>query len=1077
MTRALALVAALLALPAFAQEVKKRTPAEVSAQLKVDLQKTDRALALTELQIGKSRAAAYLPELQFRLAELYVERSRYLYLLQRTESGLAGDTSQVAPEVRLAKQKALSIYQRILRDFPDWPGTDRTRFYMAHEYRELGEFERMIATEEELAEKNPDSPLASEGLLIVGDHWFASKDLAKAEVAYQRVLARPPAPVRDLAAFKMGWVRFNQGKHDGAVKYFEEAASSPLLDGASADVLNVKREALFDLVFSFTESRPWQGSVAYFEKLSPSSAVYAGVLEKLANRYFIKQEWQAAVVAYRRLLELSRDPSRALDSIGRLHEAIKAGGELTQPQAGDVKAAVRLAARVRTEERLDAAQRKAALDELEVTSRDLATRMLIAARAAKTPDKATFAAAAEAHGAWLSLYRDSPHHAEMQRNQADALFAAGRWHESALAYERVALLVAAKDQEEPLYDALAAHARAAGEPLRLSPWERTDALRAMALLGAQYVSRFPASERVATVKFNVARAAYDEGDWKRAAALFLAYTAEHPKGKDARAASLLVLDALHSLGDYDALEVAGKKLAAEQALPESVRKEVAETLARTRTEQLSAVALQSSARGGDAAKGLLELADKQKGTELGEKALHAAFTTYRDNHDDSHLAEVATRFLAAYPRSPLAVDVLTTQARIATERADLDGAAAAYEALSARFPNEAIGQDAALTSAALRELLGDPKRAVASLEGLPVSRRQGRIGRKLAQARLESGDAAGAEAMTLVLLKADSSDAEAAVLQSEALLAQGQALAAAKASRAAIKAARKRGEGDALARLWDLAGEASLRLLLAAPPDPLETQVALLKSVQEASSAVAQLRAGELVVKGVYRLAVSFDALARTLAAAPAPAQLPPEDQQRYLAALQQQSAGLRAQSQETFKSCSQKARELDVFAPFVLACAKGERLAPEAALTAPAPTQAATSAAIVAARARLAKKPADAEALEVLGVAQLQAGDLRRARLSLQRAAQVDAARASAHAALGVSLARLDVPSAARDEYRRALELDPTLDRALAGLAALKCRFGDVDGAKPLLARMRGKVDPGAADADPELAKCGGKP
>src|SRR5205085_74046 len=149
------------------------------------------------------------------------------------------------------------------------------------------------------------------------------------------------------------------------------------------------------------------------------------------------------------------------------------------------------------------------------------------------------------------------------------------------------------------------------------------------------------------VKFNVARAAYDEAEWQRAAELFQAYVAEHPDGKDARTAALLVLDALHSLGDYDALEQAGSQLAGDKALDADLRKELRQTVAKARSEQLSTVALQSSARTGDAARGLLELADKQPGSELGERAMHAAFTAYREKRDGPRMAEVAAKFLTS----------------------------------------------------------------------------------------------------------------------------------------------------------------------------------------------------------------------------------------------------------------------------------------------------------------------------------------------------------------------------------------------------------------------------------------------
>ncbi|MBS2022524.1 MAG: tetratricopeptide repeat protein, partial [Deltaproteobacteria bacterium] len=449
-TRTLALLLALCAapLPSRAadaplqaqQKSKEEKTAELVAQLHNDISKTDRAIALTELQIARSRSAPYAPELQFRLAELYVEKSRYTYLLQQAETGASQQSSQVAPEVRLTKQKALQIYDRILRDSPDWPGCDRVRFYMAHEYRELGDFPKMIELEEELFAKHPNSPLAPEALLIVGDHWFGARELGKAEDAYNRVLAGPPSPVRDLAAFKMGWVRFNQGKHADAVKYFEQAAASPLLDGASAEVLSVKREALFDLVFSFTEARPWKGAVDYFEKLAQSHAVYLGVLEKLANRYFIKQEAEASVMAYRRLLMLSRDGTRDAEFAGRLHDAIKAGGDKTPPTPEDVQQIIRVAARAKSDERMTPAERTAEVDDLEVWARDLATTLLVIARKAPAdkPDKAALSAAADAHLAWLSLFPDHPQAAAMRKNLADALFGAERWHEAGRAGEDVA---------------------------------------------------------------------------------------------------------------------------------------------------------------------------------------------------------------------------------------------------------------------------------------------------------------------------------------------------------------------------------------------------------------------------------------------------------------------------------------------------------------------------------------------------------------------------------------------------------------------------------------------------------------
>ena len=201
------------------------------------------------------------------------------------------------------------------------------------------------------------------------------------------------------------------------------------------------------------------------------------------------------------------------------------------------------------------------------------------------------------------------------------------------------------EQEDALYDALAAFSKAEHAPEKLGPWQLADARRAMALLGAQYVSSFPQSKRVAQVKFNVARAAYDEGDWVHASELFAAYCDEHPDTADTGAAANLALDALHVAGDYEGLDKTGRALAANTKLPEPLRKQLDDVVNAARKERLSAVALQSGAKTGDAAVGLVELADQKPGTELGEQALHAAFVTYREKKDYAHVAEVGAKFL------------------------------------------------------------------------------------------------------------------------------------------------------------------------------------------------------------------------------------------------------------------------------------------------------------------------------------------------------------------------------------------------------------------------------------------------
>src|SRR5262249_60971697 len=105
--------------------------------------------------------------------------------------------AMVSPETRLLKQKALQIYNRIQREFPDFKDGDQVQFYLAHELRELGQFDEMLKALEELIKKYHASPLRLESEQILADYYFVKADLGEAEKDYQADLEAPRCPGQD----------------------------------------------------------------------------------------------------------------------------------------------------------------------------------------------------------------------------------------------------------------------------------------------------------------------------------------------------------------------------------------------------------------------------------------------------------------------------------------------------------------------------------------------------------------------------------------------------------------------------------------------------------------------------------------------------------------------------------------------------------------------------------------------------------------------------------------------------------------------------------------------------------------
>ncbi|HET9158271.1 MAG TPA: tetratricopeptide repeat protein, partial [Myxococcaceae bacterium] len=113
-----------------------------------------------------------------------------------------------------------------------------------------------------------------------------------------------------------------------------------------------------------------------------------------------------------------------------------------------------------------------------------------------------------------------------------------------------------------------------------------------------------------------------------------------------------------------------------------------------------------------------------------------------------------------------------------------------------------------------------------------------------------------------------------------------------------------------------------------------------------------------------------------------------------------------------------------------------------------------------------------DAASLEALGLAYLEAKQIPMAQLSLSRATELGENRAVAQNGLGVALLYQGEPMAARAAYGKAIDADPANDKARANLAALRCRYGDQDGARKELASVKNAAIAGA-DVDPEWRTC----
>lgn len=1116
---------------------RAREKQDLIEKLRRDIFKVDRSLGETDKLIAKSRNAPYLPDLQFRQAELYVEKSRYVYYLQAETRPEGQKGAMVSPETKLLKQKAIQIYNRILREFPDFRDADKVTFYLAHEQRELGEFDNMLKTLGDLIKKYPSSPLRLDSEQILGDYWFDKADLKQAEEHYKAILDAQPSPVHDLARYKMGWIRINQANHAEAVTFFEAAAASAPLPGVDVSkALSIKREALLDLVYSYTESRPAKGAIQYFEKLSDSRATFALALDKLGNRYFIKQQFEFAIPALRKLLEIQPDPELEVERVEKLYDSVKAAKGKVQPKPEDISFLVRAAVQVKIDPAKDEVSRKKVLVELEEMSRDLATSIHVQAQ--KKNDRALYIDAADAYERYLSLFRPRQYATTMMQNRADALFAAKEFPQAARQFEELAQYLdsaragdakgAKKDQPKPgdtldvskageaeaaaegkdgkpgekpkdaklaatasianapgtktiggemkshdeaLYGALLSHYSSLkpGEVERLNAFEVADARQALKLLGAQFIARYPKNEHALEVKFNIARAYYEDGEYKKSAELFKEFALNHPDHKDAQVAGNLAFDSLRQLNDFKGIDEMGKAFLSSN-LPAAFKGDVQKILTQTKSEALGELALKSSEETGDVITGLLQVADENKGQEIGEKALYGAFAAARDKRDMHKEKEIGERFIGEYPKSQFLSDVMLTLGRHAAESGRFDDAAAYFEQMGKQFAGDSTGLDSLLASARLRIAMGDFPGAVKVLETTieQAGARKAEVLVQLAQVQMKMKAPAKARATAEQALKLDKTNATAASIVAEvAAESPGEKIEPLIAMMTTVTNSPNGVGDDAAKGLWYI-GDILYRQYKAIPADRVEDKVAALQQLQGVFQQAASMGSADWAVASLWRIGNGLAHIADVVEATPVPPGLKPAEVEEFRAAVKQQVDPLKAQAESTYETCVSRAESLEVFTAAAVGCRKkvDEASSP---LKGP-PGERAVNVDDLKKKAGTTQAAADFEAL---GLAYLGAYQVNNAILNLNRAVEIDDARASAHSALGYAFLLNGDAAAARAEYARALDADPTFDKARANLGALRCRFFDVEGAKRELGVVKDTSGLTGPDVDPEWKSC----
>ncbi|MFN7130983.1 MAG: tetratricopeptide repeat protein, partial [Myxococcales bacterium] len=263
----------------------------------------------------------YTPDVMFRLAELYYEKTKDDYALAmkdfEEQVRIAEQNKLAIPsEPKQSFQKSIDLYQRLITQFPDYHLNDGSHYLLGFCLEKQGEWEQSRDTFQRLIARYPTSRFVAEAWVRIGEYYFDAVNepnaLELAAQAYGEAVKFKDHALFDKALYKLGWTWYRMDNFDRAVAtfvdlvdYYDRKAKEAGDEEAGGDLRN---EALQYMAISLSDEK-W-GSIAkgeeLFGRIGPR-AWEAELWKRIGNVYYDQTKFTEAVQALKQTL--ARDPT------------------------------------------------------------------------------------------------------------------------------------------------------------------------------------------------------------------------------------------------------------------------------------------------------------------------------------------------------------------------------------------------------------------------------------------------------------------------------------------------------------------------------------------------------------------------------------------------------------------------------------------------------------------------------------------------------------------------------------------------------------------------------------------------
>ena len=285
------------AVPGAPEEKRRNGPARVSpasekfanlpriADSKKDAladKKRDEAIEAFKRLIPKIQEPSAKADLLYRLSELYWEKSKYLYRLEmdryleaekKYDAAMARGEKVAPPkeehgESERYRAETMSLYEDILRDYPQYKLRDEVLFSQGYNLYELGRGPEAVKRYEELIRDFPKSQFVPDAYIQLGNYYFDNNKLIPAKQNYEKARDTGVPKIYAYAIYKLAWCDYNSGDYEAGLKKLQEAVQYAETRGE--ELGDLKTEALNDLTVFYVQLDQPKEAIAYFKEKAPA---------------------------------------------------------------------------------------------------------------------------------------------------------------------------------------------------------------------------------------------------------------------------------------------------------------------------------------------------------------------------------------------------------------------------------------------------------------------------------------------------------------------------------------------------------------------------------------------------------------------------------------------------------------------------------------------------------------------------------------------------------------------------------------------------------------------------------------